>query len=514
MRDGRLRRLVAGLGFGYLHTLTALAIGVFLTPYLLSRLGSHDYGLWLMGAQVVAYLALMDIGIVALVPRELAFAVGQGHGADSPEVRALVARTLAVIWWQLPAVAAVALVTWWLMPVEWAPLSGPLGVVVGAFVVLFPLRVFPALLQGLQDLGFLGAAQLGGLVIGTLVTILAVWSGAGLYALALGWITTQVTPAALAWGRLRRRHACVRPVVRANLAWADARAQLSRGAWISVSQIAQVLLTGTDLMVVGMLIGPEAAVVYACTGKLVTLLANQPQLLLQTALPALSELRGAAARDRLNQVSRSMTQLLFLASGAIVVLVLVVNEGFVSWWVGAERFGGVELTAALVAAMFVRQVNFAAIYTLFCFGYERRLALTSVADGVVGVGAMLVLVPVWGPVGAALSLVAATVAVSLPANLRALGRETGLPPLAFLAFWNSWALRLAAVLVVALGLRRVTAGEGWTALPAAFGVGALYLAVMVPELIRAPLGPMLADRLGSWSAVVPALRPAIREQGE
>ena len=63
---------------------------------------------------------------------------------------------------------------------------------------------------------------------------------------------------------------------------------------------------------------------------------------------------------------------------------------------GAARFGGFELTAALVAGMFVRQVNFAAVYTLFCFGYERRLALTAVADGVAGVAAMLVLVPVWG----------------------------------------------------------------------------------------------------------------------
>jgi O-antigen/teichoic acid export membrane protein len=514
MRNARLGRFVAGVGFGYLHTVSALVIGVFLTPYLLSQLGGHAYGLWLLGAQVVAYLALMDIGIVALVPRELAFAVGQGKRVDSPEVRALVARTRAVIWWQLPVVATLALATWWLLPSQWAPLRGPLAVVIIAFVVLFPLRVFPALLQGLQDLGFQGAAQFIGLLAGSLVTFTALWNGAGLYALALGWIVTQIAPAALAWARVRHRHAGVRAGTHAGLTWADSRAQLSRGAWISVGQIAQVLLTGTDLVIVGTMAGPESAVVYACTGKLVTLLAHQPQLFLLTALPALSELRGAAARERLDQVSRSMTQLLFLASGAIVTLVMVVNEGFVSWWVGAERFGGFALTAALVATMFVRQVNFAATYTLFCFGYERRIALTSVADGATGLLAMLVLVPMLGPVGAALGLLAATLVVSLPANLRALGRETGLAPLAFLAFWKGWAMRLAVVLVAALGLRSVTAGETWMVLPVALAIGAVYLAVMVPELTRPPLGPMLAERLGSWSAVVPALRPVVRGQGE
>ena len=140
--------------------------------------------------------------------------------------------------------------------------------------------------------------------------------------------------------RLRSRHAVIWPTSSAGPAWGHVRAQFSRGMWISVSQIAQVLLTGTDLLVVGALLGPETAVVYACTGKLVSLLANQPQLLLQTALPALSEMRGAAARERLDQVARSMTQLLFVASGGIVAVVLVANERFVTWWVGAANLAG------------------------------------------------------------------------------------------------------------------------------------------------------------------------------
>ena len=82
-----------------------------------------------------------------------------------------------------------------------------------------------------------------------------------------------------------------------------ARAHLGRGVWISVSQIAQILVNGTDLLVIGALLGPAAVVPYACTGKLVTLLANQPQLFMQTALPALSELRASVPRARMFQVS-------------------------------------------------------------------------------------------------------------------------------------------------------------------------------------------------------------------
>jgi O-antigen/teichoic acid export membrane protein len=47
MADSRLRRFVGGLGLGYIHTIVTIIVGLWLTPYLLRHLGSHDYGLWL-----------------------------------------------------------------------------------------------------------------------------------------------------------------------------------------------------------------------------------------------------------------------------------------------------------------------------------------------------------------------------------------------------------------------------------------------------------------------------------
>ena len=48
--------------------------------------------------------------------------------------------------------------------------------------------------------------------------------------------------------------------------------------------------------------------------------------------------------------------------------------------------------------MLMRHMNSTLVYTLFCFGHERRLAVTSFADGVVGLIVMLMLVPVARPV--------------------------------------------------------------------------------------------------------------------
>ncbi len=124
------------------------------------------------------------------------------------------------------------------------------------------------------------------------------------------------------------------------------RDYVARSVWVSVSQVAQVLLNGTDVMIIGALLGPAAVVPYACTGKLVSVLANQPQAILQSAAPALSELRTSADRGRLFKVSAALAQATLAVSGLVACIVLAVNAGFVRWWVGPDQFGGIAAHAA------------------------------------------------------------------------------------------------------------------------------------------------------------------------
>ena len=280
------------------------------------------------------------------------------------------------------------------------------------------------------------------------------------------------------------------------MTWSAAKQQLGTGAWISVNQIAQVLLGGTDLVVIGKLLGPEAVVPYACTGKLLMMLANQPQMFMQMALPALSELRTAASREHLFDVARSMAQVMLLLSGAIVTVVLAVNAPFVVWWVGDSRFAGMGLTALLLLSMLMRHMNSTLVYTLFCFGHERRLAVTSVADGVVGLIVMLILVPLLGLHGAVLGSLTSLALVSLPANLRALAREEGGSPVTFLEPLRPWLVRFVPTVMAIAALTFVWRPSGlWAFAPLALAVSVLYAVVMVPVMTTPPLGPMLSARL-------------------
>lgn len=487
----RTERFLRGFTTGYAHMAVATAAGLWLTPFFLARMGDSAYGLWLVGTQLIAYLLLMDLGIVALLPRETAYVTGRTGRTDTPELAALVEQAMTLGFAQMPIVVAAALGALWWLPAAWEPLRWPLAVVLGVFVVTFPLRAFQAALAGLQDLEFVARAQFASWAAGTLVTVGLVVNGLGLPALASGWCVTQLLTVAACGLRLRSRFPAAMPRGLSFGGAASAREYVARAAWVSVSQTAQVLLNGTDVIIIGALLGPAAVVPYACTGKLVAVLANQPQAILQSAAPALSELRPSGDRVRMFQVTAALAQSTLAVSGLVACVVLAVNQGFVAWWVGADQFAGTGLTLLMLAAMLARHFNTTNVYALFCFGHERRLALTALADGVVTIGAGAVLVSVFGMAGAPIAAIAGVALVSGPLNLRALSRETGAPNTEVIATLAPWAVRFAIVAAIA-------AAAGAAVRPGTFAGLAAMVAAAAVVYAAAVAGPVLRSSAGVY----------------
>lgn len=485
----RTRRFFGGVTFGYLYQAVVALVGLWLVPFYLDTLGQNDYGLWSITAQILGYLALADLGVVALLPRETAYATGRAGGHRSPaDLPEIVGRTARLVLWQTPVVAAVSLGVWLLLPAEWETLRWPLAWLLGAFVLAFPLRVLPAVLQGLQDLAFASLAQTLAWLVGTALGVVLVWRGFGLYALAAGWTATQLTLAALAGWRLARRFPGALPAGLPRLSRGGARRRLAQSSWVSVSQVSQILLNGTDLLILGKLLGAAAVVPYVCTSKLILMLGNQSQLLMHAATPGLSEIKTSESKERILTVVISVSQGMLLVSGGILTLVVAVNGAFVSWWVGPEQYGGLALTALLAVNTLLRHWSLTLAYALFCFGYERPLALIGIGDGVVSVAGAAVLVGLLGPVGAPIGLASGAALVTLPACLYLLVREVKSGLVAIMRPLLPWFWRFCLCAAAA-----VAASQAWRpdnplsiALTGAL-VGTLYAALMLPLLLRPPL---------------------------
>ena len=105
----RTERFLGGVGLGYVSMVLALVVGLWLTPFLLGRIGTEEYGLWLITTQILGYLMLLDLGVVALAPRETAYATGRRLTGGSDDVAVTFARFRGIVQWLMVPAAAVSL---------------------------------------------------------------------------------------------------------------------------------------------------------------------------------------------------------------------------------------------------------------------------------------------------------------------------------------------------------------------------------------------------------------------
>src|SRR5262245_39493157 len=113
----RTRRYLSGLAANYVNQAVVLGLGLWLTRFLLHRLGQPAYGRWLIFFPAMTFLELSDLGVTALVPREVAYRTGR---AADPEGRRaalppLLDEVRRITLWQLPLAAGVAAAFWVLL---------------------------------------------------------------------------------------------------------------------------------------------------------------------------------------------------------------------------------------------------------------------------------------------------------------------------------------------------------------------------------------------------------------
>jgi len=503
----RSSRFLSGLSVGYAYLALVAVVGFVLGPFLLARLGKATWGLWLAAAQFTGYLGLLDLGTLGLIPRETGYARGEdarGQEAAGPagRVQETAGKAIQLMLWQTPVVALAAGLAWLLLPERYAALKGPYSLVLAAFVLVFPARSFQAVLDGLQEFRFIGRAQMAAWSAGTSLMVLGVVRGYGLWALAAGWIATEASMAAACAWRLHR--ALPEGLRLRRSGRAEAATFLKKGLWITAGKLTHQLVMNSDLLIVGHFLGPEAVVPYSCTGKLIAVLANQPTMLLNTAGPGLAELKALREPERLRRARSALMRMTLVVSGALAVVVLAVNQSFVSRWIGPEQYGGRWLTLAMAATMLLRHLNTSMATAVFYAGYERRLTIASLVDAGVTVGVGAALCAVVGPIGVPLGSLVGGCLVGVPVNLVTLAGEERQPVLRTLAdYWSPlWRLAVAGAIAVALGLQDVLPLT-WPAI-AALGAaaGAVYVLVIAPVALGPPVGDYLRPRLDAlWRRV-------------
>jgi hypothetical protein len=500
----RVRNALTATAFSYAQTTIGILFALYLTRFLIHTLGRDLYGMWLATGALLGYAGLADLGILSVMPWLFAEAEG---ARDSAKLRSLLAHGLAAAFVGAIAVAAVLLGLWCFVPrvlhlstADVRVLRGPvlLGAAIGVFS--YPLHIFMALRNGLQDFAFMGKWSLIQTALAFATTVAVTQAGGGLYGVALGAAVPGLVMGVVALLRTAFRSP---EVFRGwpRLSWSMVRSIAGAGAGVWMGSVGVQLAFASDNVLIAFVARRTLIPTFTVTSRVALTTMQMAWSLPDSASVGLAQLNAEKQSKRVGEVVVALLRLNLLGAGLIACGVLAGNAGFVTAWVGADLFGGPYLNAAFALDVVAMSMAHGLVVPAAVLGQRVRVGIVTLVNGAVHILVALVLGRAFGLVGIACSTAVSAVLTTIPAGLALLAELTPLTPRMLLRdVLAPWLLRVVPCSLAAalagwiLANSAATAGLGRhgvavVSLVAGAGAGLLYLFGMRSIMRNLPFGP-------------------------
>jgi len=386
-------RNLAANWIGYGANLVVLFI---LSPFVVHRLGTEQYGVWSLLMSLTGYLGLVELGTRASLGRHINYYLGK---EDILRVNGVLNTALAIF-----LAVGVALI---LAALALAGFLGhiftkiPADALPAARVVLF-------LVAANLWLSFLGAGfrqvliaherfDLGcgiDLVVlavragGTVAVLLA---GQGIVALAAVQVLSSCF-GVLGSYVLSRRQFPALTLTPSLVSAAHFRELFGFGIWAFIGSIAMQLLYQTDLVVIAILLGPKQVAYYAIAGMLILYARNlvgqcssifAPQMIKDCARQDWPSLRSTFLRG---------STLVMAVAIPIFVGLIVFGREFIVLWMGPDFAVSYPVLAILAFSQFVAVAFFLASPVYHGLNRVRLAASMTLSQGLINLGLTLLFV--------------------------------------------------------------------------------------------------------------------------
>lgn len=395
----------------------SIVSGLVVTPITLHALEDEAFGIWSFIGALTIYLALLDFGVGPSVVRFTA----EARGRRAPEDTNRLVSIALVLY---GAVGLVTLVTGavlaWLVPVL---IETPDDLVtetrVAAFLVTlsltarFPLGLAYNLLGGHQRFDVQNLGNFVGTVLYAVLVAILIPRGGGL--VLLGALTLGVTLLRfclpLLW--LRREFPELRPR-RAYVSRAGLRELASVSSSNFLVHVANKVVLSTDVVVVGIVLGPTAAALYAIPAKLFQLAFGLCSVGANLMFPAFAEHEGAGDAERQRRLLLVGLRGSMAAALLIALPLLVLPDLLIEAWIRRDGYGESSPVLVLLAVVvLVHQPIYLFTNYLIARGRQGQVARTLLASVVLNVALSVALAELVGLWGVALATLVSDVAVLL-----------------------------------------------------------------------------------------------------
>ncbi|HZU38639.1 MAG TPA: glycosyltransferase [Gemmataceae bacterium] len=407
------RIIVRNLLWNWSGRVMPIALGFFLAPFLVHRLGDHTYGLWAVIASLTGYFGLLDLGTRTSVGRYLAF---YRTKKDFEGVNSILNTSAAFLCGAgLLALAGTAAVEMFFVklfhvhPAEEQSTRLALLLVGVNMALTLPCTLFDATLWAFQRFDKLNLAEMVSTIVRATLTFWWIALGHGLVALAIITIIgTLVSGILKAWMTFREE-----PALRLAWRYCSRKAGLTLfnyGFWRCLMALCNLGITRFNPLLIGSWLSPVLVVPYALATRLLNYAA---QVLVGTRGVLTPAATALHAEDKPEWQRRFMIEAgKYTSAAACFFLVGFVLLGgpFLALWIRPEFVYAGNLLAVLMVGEFLPFSLAGTNSMLLGMARHKTLALLGVVELAVGLPLGIALIGRHGLLGVcvAQALAAAT----------------------------------------------------------------------------------------------------------
>jgi O-antigen/teichoic acid export membrane protein len=315
-----------------------LLVGVLTIPLVVRGLGTERYGLLSLAWVVLGYFTIFDLGLGRATTRYVAEALGKGEGDQVPQIIWTAVTFQAVLGF---AGALVLFGTTDLL-VERVLNIPPdlLGEAKDTFYMLalsIPLVLvsssFSGVLEAAQRFDLVNAVRIPSSTLTFLLPLVGLYLGFGLPGIVALIILTRFG-SLVAFFVMDLR--IVPKLKEYSVSFARFSQLFAFGGWVMITSIVGPILVYLDRFLIGSLLTIAAVAYYTAPYEMVTRLTIISASLTMTLFPAFSALEGVRDSQRLGMIFSRSIKYILLASGPIVVLIVIFAKEILQIWLGND----------------------------------------------------------------------------------------------------------------------------------------------------------------------------------
>jgi O-antigen/teichoic acid export membrane protein len=480
-----------------------IAVGFFLSPFILHHLGDEAFGLWVLIFSLTGYYGIFDFGIRSSLVRYVSKFQATG---DKDELTRLINTSLFTY-----TCVGLALVVPTILgslyvdrlfhvPSEFLRDGRILVLIVGYSLALgFPLGISGGILEGLQKFYLLNWTNIVATLARAVLIIYVLRHGFGLLSVAL--ITVSLPLIASAVRAVIAQRLLAIPYGWKYVSRDSLRQVANYGSVTFMIIVAGRLRFKTDAVIIGSFLSAAAITYFSIGARLVEYTGEVVSSLAQIFTPMSSHFHATGDFAQLRKIFISGNRACALVMFPMTVALVVMGKSVIEAWVGPRYVSSYSVLLILLIPTTLYQIQSTSNRILFGMSLHKSLAYVVLMEGIANLILSIALVRPLGIVGDAIGTAIPLLCTALFFLPRHLCRQLDIPVRKFLveAYFYPVVLCIPMTFVLLLMQRSFYAHRypqlvlNLTAGIAVYGVGVLWFV-----LTREPLGIQLKTRMSRY----------------